>query len=112
MFLFGNKKKSTSSNKDNCNEGLIQQERCTKQKIVNIKILGIGCSRCNQLEQATKEALEILKIDAIVEHITDFAEIASYGVMGTPALLLNGDIVSCGRVLNVEEVVKILQKII
>ena len=48
--------------------------------------------------------------DYIVEHITDFAEIASYGVMSTPALVFNGEVISYGKVLTVDEVKALLSK--
>ncbi len=50
-------------------------------------------------------------MDTTIEHITDFARIASYGVMTTPALVIDGKVVSYGKVLKTEEVVKILQKV-
>lgn len=74
-----------------------------------VKVLGSGCSKCNQLETATKEALKQLNMDTAIDHVTDFAEIAAYGVMSTPALVVDGKVVSYGRVLKVEELVKILQ---
>lgn len=48
-------------------------------------------------------------MDTAIDHVTDFAEIAAYGVMSTPALVVDGKVVSYGRVLKVEELVKILQ---
>lgn len=79
-------------------------------KGMSIKILGSGCAKCNQLEAATKAALEQLGMDLVIDHVSDFVKIAAYGVMTTPALVIDGKVVSCGRVLKVEEVVKLLQK--
>lgn len=76
-----------------------------------IKILGGGCAKCNQLEASTLEALKSLGMDTTIEHITDFAQIATYGVMSTPALVVDGKVVSYGKVLKVEEVVSILQRV-
>ena len=76
----------------------------------NVKVLGSGCAKCNQLEAATKEALEQLGMDPTIDHVTDFSQIAAYGVMSTPALVVNGKVVSYGKVLKTEEVVKLLQK--
>lgn len=84
----------------------------SKKEGADIKILGSGCVKCNQLEVATKTALEQLNMDTAIDHITDFAQIAAYGVMTTPALVIDEKVVSYGRVLKVEEVVKILQKTI
>lgn len=74
-----------------------------------VKILGSGCSKCNALEQATMEALKDLDKEAQVEHVTDFADIAKYGVMQTPALVVDEKVLSYGRVLNKEDVKKLLQ---
>lgn len=74
-----------------------------------IKILGSGCSKCNQLEKATKEALRELAMDTTVEHVTDFAQIAAYGVMSTPALVVDEKVVSYGKVLKTDEIKKILK---
>ena len=76
----------------------------------SILVLGSGCTKCNQLEAATKEALLELGIDEKVGHITDFAQIASYGVMTTPALVVDNKVLSSGRVLKKEEIVKMLKK--
>lgn len=76
----------------------------------SIKVLGSGCAKCNQLEAATKAALEQLGLDTTIEHVTDFVKIATYGVMSTPALVINGKVVSYGKVLKVEEIIKLLQK--
>ncbi|MFB0920039.1 MAG: thioredoxin family protein [Oscillospiraceae bacterium] len=75
-----------------------------------VKVLGSGCAKCNQLEAATKEALLKLGMDTAIDHVTDFSQIAAYGVMTTPALVVDGKVVSFGKVLKTEEVVKILQK--
>ncbi|WP_435083433.1 thioredoxin family protein [Ohessyouella blattaphilus] len=74
-----------------------------------IKILGSGCKKCNELEANTKSALEQLGMDTAIDHVTDFAEIAAYGVMTTPALVYNDKVLSYGKVLKAREVVKLLQ---
>ncbi len=75
-----------------------------------IKVLGTGCAKCNQLEANTKEALKQLQMDDTVDHVTDLSQIVSYGVMSTPALVIDGKVVSYGKVPKVEEVVDMLQK--
>ncbi len=80
------------------------------EKSISVKILGSGCAKCNKLEEATKEALEQLGMDQTVEHVTDFGQIAAYGVMSTPALVIDNKVVSFGKVLKTEEIIKILQK--
>ena len=77
---------------------------------LRVEVLGSGCAKCNQLEANTRTALAQLGIDAQIGHVTDFAQIAAYGVMSTPALVINGTVVSTGRVLTVEEAAELLQK--
>lgn len=66
---------------------------------MHIKILGSGCSKCVMLADNTRRALENLGRDATVTKVTDIVEIASLGVMATPALAINDTVVSTGRVL-------------
>ncbi len=63
-----------------------------------IKVLGSGCANCQNLEKATRAALDALGIEATLEHVTDPGEIASYGVMRTPALVIDDDVMLSGRV--------------
>lgn len=77
----------------------------------SVKVLGSGCAKCIALEAAAKEALAELGMDSAVDHITDFSEIASYGVMTTPALVVDGKVVSLGKALKKDEVVNILRKV-
>ena len=76
---------------------------------LRVEVLGSGCAKCNQLEAAVKEALTKMDINAEIDHVTDFAKIATYGVMSTPALVINGKVVSFGKVLKTAEVIKILE---
>ena len=75
-----------------------------------IKILGSGCKNCLKLERETKDAIEDLGINAKVEHVKNFVEIAKYGVMNTPASVINEKVVSSGRVLNKEQIIEILKE--
>ena len=73
-----------------------------------IKVLGSGCANCQNLEHATRAALAELDLDAEVEHVTDPGEIASYGVMRTPALVIDEDVVLSGRVPTTATVTALL----
>ena len=75
-----------------------------------IKVLGSGCAKCNALEDAVRAALAELGRDTAIDHVTDFAQIAAYGVMTTPALVVNGKVVSYGKVLKKDEAKALLQK--
>ena len=65
---------------------------------LEIKVLGPGCARCNQLEQDLMAVMSEMNIAADIEHITDIAEIGCYGVMGTPALVINREVKAVGSV--------------
>ncbi len=66
--------------------------------IMEIKVLGAGCPRCNHLKQEVMAVMVDLKLAADIEHVTDIAEIRRYGIMGTPALIINGKVAAVGSV--------------
>ena len=76
---------------------------------MKIKVLGSGCPNCKVLEANTKKALKELKIKADVEKVTDITKIMGYGVMSTPALVVNEKVVLYGRVLSSDEIKKLLK---
>jgi small redox-active disulfide protein 2 len=65
---------------------------------IEIKVLGQGCPRCHQLTQDLMALIAETGINADLEHVTDIKAIASYGVMGSPGLVINGKVVSVGSV--------------
>ncbi len=73
-----------------------------------VKILGPGCTKCKNLERATREALDQLGIDATVEKVEDYAAIMGYGIMSTPGLVVDDKVLVSGRVPNSTEVKKLL----
>ncbi|NLH46928.1 MAG: thioredoxin family protein [Acholeplasmataceae bacterium] len=77
---------------------------------MKIKILGSGCANCVTLAENTKKALAEVGAEAEIEKVTDFAEIAKYGVMSTPGLVIDEKVVSYGKVLKPQDIVKIIQK--
>lgn len=74
-----------------------------------IKILGSGCTNCTKLAKNTEEALKEEGIEAEIIKITDFKEIMQYGVMTTPALVIDEKVVSYGKVLKPKDIVKFLK---
>lgn len=78
---------------------------------MDIKILGSGCSKCDDQVEYVKKALEELGIEANVEKVEGLKEIMSYGVMSTPAIVIDGKVVTKGRTAKVKDVVKILKKL-
>lgn len=73
-----------------------------------IKVLGSGCKSCETLEQRTREALKGLNLEADIVKVTSFTEISSYGVMKTPALVVDEEVLFYGRVPEVEELKSLL----
>jgi small redox-active disulfide protein 2 len=107
MSLFGFGKKREE--KGNLEVGEKKSDAIQGEEM-KVKILGSGCARCNQLESETLKALQELGMDEEIDHVTDFAKIASYGVMSTPALVVDGKVLSAGRVLKEDEIVRLLKK--
>jgi len=77
---------------------------------MDIKILGTGCSRCKSLEQVTRSAVAEMGIVADIEKVEDIVKIMNYGVMHTPALVIDGKIALSGRVPSLNEVKEVLTK--
>lgn len=102
---------SGSSCCGNVDAASMKNAESAKTEGASVKVLGSGCAKCNQLEVATREALAELGMSTEIEHVADFAKIASYGVMSTPALVVDGKVVSYGKALKKDEVVKILNKV-
>jgi small redox-active disulfide protein 2 len=73
-----------------------------------IKVLGSGCANCKKLEENTKKAVAELGIEATIEKVEDFKKIMAYGVMKTPALVVDEKVKIMGRVASSEEIKKYL----
>jgi small redox-active disulfide protein 2 len=69
---------------------------------MEIKILGTGCPRCNEVEKRTINALAELNVAADVQKVKNISAIAEYGILGTPGLIINGKIKSSGRIPTLE----------
>lgn len=77
---------------------------------MEIKILGTGCPKCKSLEKLTREVVEAEGIDAVITKVEDIMDIMSYGVMMTPALVVDGQVMLKGRMPSVKEIKTILTK--
>lgn len=75
---------------------------------MDIKILGTGCAKCQKLEQTTRDAVASLSLDATIDKVTDPGEIASWGVMTTPALVVDDRVVAAGRVPSTADLTALL----
>jgi len=71
---------------------------------MEIKVLGPGCARCKQTAAHVKEAVAEYGIEANIEKVTDAMEIAGYGVFGTPAVVIDGDVKCVGKIPSKEEI--------
>ena len=77
---------------------------------MDIKVLGPGCPKCQQTEKVVKEAVAEAGVDAQVEKVTDTMEIAGYGVFGTPAVVIDGQVKSVGKIPSKMDVRSWLEK--
>ena len=77
---------------------------------MEIKILGIGCKNCVNLAKNTEEALKELGMEATITKVTDMKDIAKYGIMRAPGLVIDEKVVSYGKVASTEEITELLKK--
>ncbi|HNX36992.1 MAG TPA: thioredoxin family protein [Candidatus Cloacimonadota bacterium] len=75
-----------------------------------IKVLGSGCSKCKKLEENVHKAIKESGLDARIEKVTDLQSIMNYGVMSTPALVVDETVVSMGRILSPADILKTIGK--
>lgn len=75
-----------------------------------IKVLGPGCKNCVSLKENTEKAMKEMGIEAEIIKVEDMKDIASYGVMRTPALVIDEKVVSYGKVLKPNDIVKLLKE--
>lgn len=71
---------------------------------MDIKVLGPGCAKCKKTEELVKQVLSEVNVEASVEKVSDLMEIAGYGVFGTPAVVVNGEVKSVGKIPTKQEI--------
>lgn len=76
---------------------------------MEIKILGTGCPKCKRLEALTREVLEEMGVESTIAKVTDVAEIMSYDIVSTPGLVVDGKVVSSGRLPAKSEIRSLLE---
>lgn len=121
LFNFGKKteeEKKTPASACSCVCSTSETEEITndccpeaKDGICCIKVLGAGCKSCHEQYENAKQAAKDMGLSVEVEYITDIQKVMEYGVMSMPALVVNKKVVAMGKVLKVNEVVALLQKL-
>ncbi|MDD6468000.1 MAG: thioredoxin family protein [Erysipelotrichaceae bacterium] len=118
LFNFGKKKeeeKKESACCCNCDSPTSEQANAccseTKEGICCIKVLGAGCKSCHELYENAKEAVKAMGLAVEVEYITDMQKVMEYGVMSMPAIVVNEQVVSMGKVLKTADVENLLHKL-
>ncbi len=69
-----------------------------------IEVLGSGCQKCQHVEKVVREVVDAAGLEAEVRHVTDYAEIAARGVLSTPGLVVDGEVVMAGRIPTRDQV--------
>ncbi|MCG8687187.1 MAG: thioredoxin family protein [Desulfobacterales bacterium] len=77
---------------------------------MEIKVLGPGCAKCNKTEKLVQEAVKETGVDASVEKVSDMMKIASYGVFGTPSVIVDGEVKCSGKVPKKADILSWLEK--
>ncbi len=131
MSLFGKKKEEKKVVSEcACNKNAVEKENintktecgcksaateniCSGEKkcIRCIKVLGSGCKYCHELYENAQEAVKTMGLNIEIEYVTDIEKVVSYGVMSTPALVVNEKVVSMGKVLKAADIEKLLYKL-
>ena len=110
LFQFGKKKEDNNCGCCSCGCQSSQTKPVAQSGNINIKVLGSGCENCHALLVNTQTAVSNLGLSVEVEYITDMEKIMLYGVMHMPALVVNDQVVSMGRVLKPADVEQILHQ--
>lgn len=106
MSLFKRKNKKTETPACTCSNGCPAE-----RKIYSVKVLGSGCKNCHALLEASQEAVRSMGLTVEAEYVTDMERIMEYGVMRMPALVVNEQVVSMGKVLKAGEIETLLKKV-
>ncbi len=77
---------------------------------MKIKVLGPGCAKCNKTEKLVQEVIKETGVDATVEKVSDMMQIASYGVFGTPSVIIDDEVKCTGKVPKKDDIKKWLEK--
>ena len=104
LFNFGKKKSEAEV------MGTASFNRSSPKSNGSIKVLGTGCKSCHDLYESVKAAVDHLGLSIDVEYVTDLEKVMAYGVMSMPAVVVNEQVVSMGKVLKTADIEKLLHK--
>ena len=82
----------------------------SKSVVKSVKVLGAGCKTCHKQFENAKQAVKAMGLSVEVEYITDMQKVMEYGVMSMPVVVVNEKVVSSGRLLKADDIVKLLRK--
>ena len=118
LFGFGKKKEekkmSCCCGESTCNDSVQVESSCCCScggNGCNIKVLGAGCKSCHEQYENARKAVADMNLDAEVEYITDMEKVMNYGVMSMPAIVVNEQVVSMGKVLKAAQIEELLKKL-
>ncbi|MDD3402391.1 MAG: thioredoxin family protein [Hespellia sp.] len=113
MSLFGKKREETKvAPACTCNGNAVEMEAESMESgICCIKVLGSGCKSCHTLYENVKETVIAMNLNIETEYVTDMEKVVSYGVMSTPALVVNEKVISMGKVLKPADIEKLFHKL-
>ena len=116
LFNWGKKNEEKKTESCCCGSGAAEEAAscCCGSPVEGIccvKVLGAGCKSCHELYENTKAVVSSLGLNVEVEYITDMEKIMAYGVMSMPAIVVNDQVVSMGKVLKASDVEKLLRKL-
>ena len=116
LFNWGKKKEEKKTESCCCGSGAAEEAAscCCGSPVEGIccvKVLGAGCKSCHEQYENAKAAVSSLGLNVEVEYITDMEKIMAYGVMSMPAIVVNDQVVSMGKVLKASDVEKLLRKL-
>lgn len=121
LFKFGKKKEETRTPACACNGGCpvsetteIKGDCCPEAaggQLCCIKVLGAGCKTCHEQYEYVKAAVTAMGLNIDVEYITDMEKVMAYGVMSMPAIVVNDQVVSMGKVLKAADVERLIRKL-
>lgn len=109
MSLFFGKKSGGPS--CGCAASARDADKTAPTSNAGIKVLGSGCAKCRSLEENVRAAMRELALEEAIDHVTDYSSIAAYGVMSTPALVVDGKVASFGRVLSKDEAKALIARV-